>query len=67
MSEPQLSPHKVYLGDSVYADFDGWHIVLTIENGYGASNRIALDPQVLDALDRYRESLQPKQQQDSEK
>lgn len=41
---------KLYLGDSVYATFDGYHIVLTTENGDGASNTIALEPSVMDAL-----------------
>jgi hypothetical protein len=48
---------KQYLGDSVYADFDGYHVVLTTENGYGPSNTIALEPEVLDALERFCESL----------
>lgn len=41
---------KVYLGDSVYAAFDGFGIVLTTENGYGASNTIVLEPEVYAAL-----------------
>ena len=49
--------YKDYLGDSVYADFDGFSIVLTTENGYGPSNTIALEPNVLRALDHYREAL----------
>jgi len=52
-----MSKFKDYLGDSVYADFDGFHIVLTTENGYGPSNTIALDPTVLKALDIYRVRL----------
>lgn len=48
---------KDYLGDSVYANFDGFNIVLTTENGYGPSNTIALEPNVLRALDNYRERL----------
>ena len=46
---------KDYLGDSVYADFDGYHIILTTENGYpdDPRNRIALEPSVLDALNHY--------------
>ena len=24
---------KTYLGDSVYAEFDGFHLILTTENG----------------------------------
>lgn len=49
--------NKMYLGDSVYAEFDGYHIVLTTENGFGPSNTIALEPQVLKALDLFREQL----------
>lgn len=49
--------HKQYLGDSVYADFDGYGITLTTENGYGPSNTIYLEPQVLAALDDYKAYL----------
>lgn len=51
--------HKVYLGDSVYAEYDGYHIILTTENGMPGdpSNTIALEPPVLDALQRYKEQL----------
>lgn len=51
-----MSPFKSYLGDSVYADFDGYYIILTTENGLpnDPGNVIALEPAVLDALDRYR-------------
>lgn len=45
---------KVYLGDGVYAAFDGCHIVLTTENGVRVTNTIYLEPSVLFALDRYR-------------
>jgi hypothetical protein len=44
---------KRYLGDSVYADFDGYHVMLTTENGYGPSNSICLEPQVIEALNEY--------------
>jgi hypothetical protein len=50
---------KQYLGDSVYAKFDGYHIVLTTENGYpdDPRNTIALEPDVFDALNRYVDFL----------
>jgi hypothetical protein len=50
---------KVYLGDSVYAKFDGFHIVLTTENGLPSdpSNVIALAPDVQIALVRFIENL----------
>ena len=40
---------EVYLGDSVYAQFDGYGIELTTHNGYDDDprNRIYLDPEVL--------------------
>jgi hypothetical protein len=46
---------KEYLGDSVYAQFDGYHIILTTENGLPGdpSNRIALEPKVIDSLKSY--------------
>jgi hypothetical protein len=44
---------KTYLGDSVYADFDGYHIILTTENGMEAGNRIFLEGQVVNALERF--------------
>ena len=52
-------PDKRYLGDSVYANFDGYHVVLTTENGLpdDPSNQIALEPQVLDALNNYAEYI----------
>ena len=48
---------KDYLGDSVYAEFDGHGIVLTTENGLGASNTIVLEPEVLHALNNFVERI----------
>jgi hypothetical protein len=44
---------KVYIGDSVYADFDGEQVVLTTENGYGPTNTIFLDHTTAVALLEY--------------
>lgn len=54
-----MNTSKQYLGDSVYADFDGYGIVLTTENGYpdDPRNRIVLEPEVLVAFERYVASL----------
>lgn len=43
---------KDYIGDSVYVQTDGYHIILTTENGYpdDPRNRIALEPAVYNAL-----------------
>lgn len=47
--------NKMYLGDSVYADFDGFAVILTTENGMATSpiNKIVLEPQVLESLNLY--------------
>ena len=59
---------KQYLGDSVYADFDGFHVVLTTENGIGPSNIILIDDTVLAALFSYARSVKllAQDRQDSE-
>jgi hypothetical protein len=45
---------KTYLGDSVYADTDEYHIILTTEQGDGvASNIIYLDTTVVTSLIAY--------------
>ncbi len=46
---------KEYMGDSVYAEFDGYSVTLTTENGCGPSNTICLEPVVLDAINRFRD------------
>lgn len=51
---------KQYLGDGVYAQYDGFHIVLTTEDGISVGNQIYLDPRVLAALDEYRKQLEMK-------
>lgn len=50
---------KDYLGDSVYADFDGYAVTLTTENGKpnDPSNLIVLEPDVIAALNRYYERV----------
>ena len=45
---------KDYLGDSVYAEFDGYGITLTTDNGHGPSNTIYLEPDILEALNRFK-------------
>lgn len=46
-----MSQPKAYLGDSVYATVDNFHpLVLTTENGFGPTNTIVLEPEVIAAL-----------------
>lgn len=46
-----------YIGDSVYAEFDGYAVILTTENGLpnDPSNRIVLEPEVMIALAKFYE------------
>lgn len=45
-----MSTPRTYLGDGVYAGYDGYSIILTTENGFSGTNEIFLEPHVLDAL-----------------
>jgi len=60
MSDKKIET-KSYLGDSVYAEFDGFHVILTTENGYGPSNTIALEPEVFLALMRFADRIAEKE------
>lgn len=54
---------KEYLGDGAYVTFDGYHIVLTAENGIYATDTVCLEPEVLqrffDYVERLKSSLLP--------
>ena len=50
---------KTYLGDSVYVESDGYHLILTTENGYGPTNTILLEPEVYNALVQYVQTDEP--------
>ena len=53
--EPSTYPE--YLGDGVYAEFDGWYITLDLraQDNY---TRIGLEPQVMRALIEYAKRTQ---------
>ena len=48
---------KTYLGDGAYAEFDGYGIVLTTENGISVTNRIVLEPDVYRSLAKFVDAL----------
>ncbi len=54
---------KIYVGDSVYAEFDGTHIALTTENGLTTdpSNTIFLDQNTMEALFNFVERIKREQ------
>ena len=49
--------NRRYLGDSVYAHYDGYHVVLSTDNGYGPTNSISLDDSVLASLKEYVQDI----------
>jgi len=64
-----MQAKKIYLGDSVYAAFDGYQVTLTTENGFGPTNTIYLEPNVVDALWKFikqceKPQLEPVQELD---
>lgn len=52
-----LDRDKVYLGDGLYAEYDGWQIKLYASNGVEATDTVYLEPSVLAAFERYVERL----------
>ncbi len=52
-----MTKFKEYLGDGVYCDFDGYHLVLTTEDGLTVSNTIYLDESVVLSLVKYLGNL----------
>lgn len=65
-----MSKNKIYLGDSVYGLSNGYGITLTTENGYGPSNTIYLEPEVIANLlawiDRLNKMLDKATDEESE-
>lgn len=56
-------PHRQYLGDSVYVDWDGYNIVLQTDNGMGIDQQIFVEPEVFEKLCTYVEELHRKLEQ----
>lgn len=47
-------PYEDYLGDGLYADFDGYQIILSANGRVGeCTDKVALEPGVLSAFIRY--------------
>ena len=51
-----VPPQTRYLGDGVYASYDGYHVVLDLR-GQDDFTRIALEPAVLRALIEYADKV----------
>ena len=52
LEAPFPAPSSTYLGDGVYAEFDGYHIMLDLR-GQDSTTKIALEPSVMNALHQY--------------
>ncbi len=55
--EKERKNPKEYLGDAVYAEFDGCGIMLTTEDGISTTNSIYLEPEILALLNFFYESV----------
>lgn len=54
---PDFNPYgSTYLGDGLYAGFDGFQIILYTERESG-THWVALDPSVFSALLRFKEKV----------
>lgn len=52
--------YRSYLGDGLFADFDGYQTVLSAENGICAHDTVYLEPSVWFALQRWhRDTIEP--------
>ena len=56
MAKDREGKQKAYLGDGVYAVYNGFGIWLTTEDGVTATDAIFIEPAVLDALIRFSEA-----------
>jgi hypothetical protein len=55
-----MSGQETYLGDGLYASFDGWQIVLRAPDD-PVDRVVYLDPEVMDALIKFSNALRGKQ------
>jgi len=52
--------NKIYLGDGLYGEFDGYQIELYASNGVAKTNQVFLEPSVLGNFILWIESLKKK-------
>lgn len=59
--------NAAYLGDGVYAETDGFHVILKTTDGISVTNEIFLDYEVLSNLEIYINSLKGKKNESDAK
>ena len=52
------STSEVYLGDGLYASFDGFQYRLRAPREFGGNHEVFLDPDVLEAFDPFRAQVE---------
>lgn len=52
-----LEVQKTYLGDSVYAYHDGFHLIVFTDNGLGIQNQIYMEKFVFASLIEYAQKI----------
>lgn len=59
---PEQGPYEEYLGDGLYADFDGYQIILAANDRVSGhpTDKVALEPGVVRAFFNYVKSLKEK-------
>jgi len=50
---PGFEEEDSYLGDGLFAAFDGWQVELYAWNGFAKTNRVFLEPAVLKSFLEY--------------
>lgn len=51
--QPPLTLFRTYLGDGLFADFDGFNVVLSAENGEYSHDTVYLEPSVVMSLGNF--------------
>ena len=57
--------NKIYLGDGAYAEYDGYALILTTEDGVRVTHSIYLEPEVYKMLELFVHKLRTEIESDS--
>ena len=56
----KINPNSIYIGDGLYASFDGTQIWLQAYDGINVYNEVALEPHTLANFEEYVKELRHK-------
>lgn len=57
-----VNNNKIYLGDGLYGEFDGYQFRLYTSNGFSEDNEVFLEPTVLNTFWRWVKSFEQKEE-----